>query len=143
MTKTALLLIGGGILLAVAAGGQALSGNLSIIQLWNLAKAAGFSGADAVIAVAVALAESGGDPEAYGDRNIPVEGAASLGLWQINTYYHPEFGPDFSVLMNPQRNAEAAFSVYRAAGNSFTPWTTFKNGAYASFVNQISSTVGA
>lgn len=143
MTKTALLLIGGGIILALAAGGQVLSGNLSILQLWQLAKAAGFSGSDLIIAVAVALAESGGNTSAIGDRDIPVPGAASLGLWQINTYYHPEFGPDFNTLLDPATNAAAAFSVYRAAGNSFTPWTTFKNGAYASFVNQISSTVGA
>lgn len=143
MTKTTLLLIGGGILLALAAGGQVISGNLSILQLWQLARNAGFAGVDLITAVAVALAESGGNPSAIGDRDIPVSGAASIGLWQINTYYHPEFGPDFNVLMDPARNAAAAFSVYRAAGNSFSPWTTFKNGAYASFVSQIQTTVGA
>lgn len=133
------LLVIGGLALFVIAGGQAytsLTGRLSILQLLQLARNAGFSGQDLIIAVAVALAESGGDPQAIGDVNIPTPGASSIGLWQVNTYYHPEFGTD--ALFNPVTNATAAFSIYRAAGNSFTPWTTFKNGAYASYVNQIS-----
>jgi lysozyme-like protein len=139
MSKTTrLLLIGGLVLAALAAGGkQMLSGNMSILQLWNLAKNAGFAGADLVIAVAVALAESGGDPGVIGDIDVPVPGSASYGLWQINSHYHPEFGPDFNLLLDPTVNASAAFSVYQAAGNRFTPWTTFKSGAYAAFLDQI------
>src|SRR5262245_34696002 len=106
-------------------------GRLSILQLYTLAKNAGFMGADLIIAIAVALAESGGDPNALGDIDIPVPGSASFGLWQINSYWHPEAGPDFNLLFDPAVNAAAAFSVYVQAGHSFTPWTTFKNGAYA------------
>lgn len=88
------------------------------------ASTAGFSGVDLDIAVAVALAESGGDPNAVGDVNL----GRSIGLWQINLAAHPEYSED--ELYDPQTNANAAFAIYQAAGNSFSPWTTFKTGAY-------------
>ena len=55
--------------------------------------------------MAVALAESSGNPAAVGDMNIPNVAAAggSVGLWQINKAAHPEFaGQD---LTDPQINA--------------------------------------
>lgn len=138
MSKTILFLLGLGAAILVGAQAAAVyAGRLTIIQLWNLARNAGFSGTDLVIAVAVSLAESGGDPGIIGDIDVPVPGSASYGLWQINSYFHPELGPDFTLLLDPTSNAAAAFSVYRAAGNRFTPWTTFKNGAYASFLDRI------
>lgn len=98
-------------------------------QILDVASNAGFSGTDLITAVAVALAESSGNPKAHGDLSIG-SGAGSFGLWQINADYHPEFGPDFTTLYDPQTNANAAFSIYSAAGHRFTPWSTFKNGAY-------------
>jgi soluble lytic murein transglycosylase-like protein len=91
------------------------------------AKAAGFSGTDLAIAVAIAYAESSGDPNAVGDNGD------SIGLWQINLPNHPEYNRD--SLFDSQTNANAAFDIYRAAGNSFSPWTTFKTGAYSSFLS--------
>jgi hypothetical protein len=138
MNSTLLLIVIGLALAGAASQAAAVyTGRLSILQLWNLARNAGFSGSDLVIAVAVALAESTGDPGAIGDIDVPVPGSASYGLWQINSHFHPEFGPDFNLLLDPVSNAAAAFSVYQAAGRRFTPWTTFKNGAYASYVDQI------
>lgn len=102
-------------------------GKLSADQIMVYAQNAGFTGNDLIVAIAVALAESSGNPSAYGDAGI---GAGSFGLWQINSKYHPEYGPDFTVLYDPQTNANAAFQVYQAAGNSFSPWSTFKNGQY-------------
>jgi hypothetical protein len=100
--------------------------NLSISQIAALAQNAGFQGDDLATAVAVALAESGGNPNAVGDLNITAGG--SVGLWQINLAYHPEFNG--WNLQDPQTNANAAFSVYSAAGDSFTPWSTYKSEAY-------------
>jgi hypothetical protein len=102
---------------------------------------AGFSGADLVTAVAIAYAESSGDPSAYNPEtaaNTP-EGQGSYGLWQIYLKAHPEFnGLD---LYDPQTNANAAFSVYSAAGNSFKPWSTFTSNAFSKYLNQAGNLV--
>jgi hypothetical protein len=111
---------------------------MSVDDIITVAENAGFSGQDLVTAVAVAMAESSGNPSAHGDIGI---GQGSFGLWQINSYWHPEFGPDFTTLYDPQTNANAAFSVYSAAGNSFSPWTTFKTGAYQSYVSTVAAAI--
>lgn len=96
----------------------------------DYARRAGFSGADLSIAVAIAYAESSGDPNAIGDLDL----GRSIGLWQINLRAHPEYSEQ--ELFDPQTNANAAFAIYQAAGNSFRPWTTYKTGAYESYLNQ-------
>lgn len=98
----------------------------------TVASKAGFTGSDLVTAVAVALAESGGNPMAHGDTTLG-SGTGSFGLWQIYSDAHPEWGPDFTVLYDPQTNANAAFQIYRDAGFSFSPWSTYKSGKYAQF----------
>jgi len=100
---------------------------MTLDQLKNLALAAGFAGQDIAIAAAIAIAESGGDPNAIGDNGH------SFGLWQINRPSHPEFdGIDLSV---PSANVWAAHSVWKQAGGSFRPWSTFTNGAYQQFLD--------
>jgi hypothetical protein len=42
--------------------------------------------------------------------------------------WHPEYTAE--SLKDPQVNANAAYAIYSAAGDSFTPWSTFKTGAY-------------
>lgn len=109
--------------------------NYTLAQLESLAMSAGFSATDAVTAAAVALAESSGNPAAVGD------GGNSIGLWQIYLPAHPEFsGED---LTDPQTNANAAFSVWQAAGGSFSPWTTYGSGAYLTYVPAPSFTPAA
>lgn len=117
-----------------SAGEQIVSGlsggtKLTADQIAVLASNAGFTGDDLQTAISIALAESGGNPGARGDLNLGV----SVGLWQINVKAHPEFaGQD---LTDPQTNANAAYSVYQAAGYSFRPWSTFKGGQYEAFSN--------
>src|SRR5208282_634628 len=67
--------------------GGILSTNLSASEIAGYASAAGFSGPDLQVAVAVALAESSGNPSAIGDLTLGV----SVGLWQINLKAHPEY----------------------------------------------------
>jgi len=112
---------------------------LTTKELLNLASHAGFVGNDLIIAVAIALAESAGNRKALGDINNPVEGAASYGLWQINSYYHPEFGPNFDALFDPQTNAAAAYTVYMSSQiePSFGAWSTYNNGAYQKFLTSV------
>jgi hypothetical protein len=83
---------------------------------------AGFDGADLDTAVQIALKESSGRTDAVGDLTL----GRSIGLWQINLHYHPEY--DEESLKDPAVNAAAAFKIYQAAGNSFTPWSTYNGG---------------
>src|SRR5271157_2503097 len=98
--------------------------NLSAAQIQGYAAAAGFSGADLATAVAIALAESSGNPAAYNPEG-------SVGLWQIYLPAHPEFAS--ANLSDPLVNAQAAFAIYSAAGG-FSPWSTYKSGVYAKYM---------
>jgi hypothetical protein len=99
---------------------------LSAADIANLARNAGFSGNDLQTAVAIALAESGGNPKNVGDKKLAPERGPSLGLWQINmgTKVHASEFAAYDVF-DPQVNANLAFSLYRRAGNSFRDWSTF------------------
>lgn len=101
-----------------------VGGNLTAEQIRQLASNAGFSGWDLETAVAIALAESSGNSASVGDLTLGV----SVGLWQVNLRWHPEY--THQELLDPQTNAQAAYAIYHAAGNQFTPWSTFKNQAY-------------
>jgi hypothetical protein len=110
---------------------------LSPAQIAEYAHDAGFRGQDLTVAVAVALAESGGDPKAHN----PVPPDDSYGLWQINM--HGGLGPDrrdeFDLdsnreLFDPEENAQAAWEI-SGKGDSFEPWSTYTNGAYKQFLD--------
>jgi len=111
--------------------------NLTISQLAALAAGAGFSGNDLAIAIAVALAESQGNPQAYNPEKAAgaVQGQGSFGLWQIFLSKHPEFSA--VDLLDPQTNAAAAFTIYSNAGNSFRPWATYTNQAYLPYMGAV------
>jgi hypothetical protein len=114
--------------------------NLTAGQIAQYAAAAGFSGADLVTAVAIALAESGGNPSNYNKepqdvpgnfgRSSPDDGLGSYGLWQIYLAAHPEFAGE--NLLDPQTNANAAYAIYAVAGG-FHPWSTFGSGEYGMY----------
>jgi hypothetical protein len=107
---------------------------LSPQQILVAARNAGFDDSSILTAVAIALAESGGDANAYNPESdyfarhkIDGTGKGSVGLWQIFQYAHPEFAN--LNLRDPNANASAAFSV-SSGGSNFFPWSTFGNGAY-------------
>jgi len=102
---------------------------LTKAEIQVLAQNAGFSGSDIDTASAIALAESSGAPGAIGD----ITRGVSVGLWQINVLAHPEWQE--SELLDPATNARAAFSVFCQANRSFSPWTTFRTGAYKAFLD--------
>lgn len=115
------------------------------------ARNAGFRGVDLITAVAVALAESGGNPTRYNPESAyfnrhniadtDAAGMGSYGLWQIFRYLHPEFAD--VDLYDPQVNANAAYSVYVAAGHKFTPWSTFNGGQYTAHLDAANNEVNA
>ncbi|WP_460444659.1 D-alanyl-D-alanine carboxypeptidase family protein [Angustibacter aerolatus] len=86
---------------------------------------AGFTGGDLDIAVAVAGAESSWRSDAI-NRNA--NGSTDYGMWQINTVHAGLLAA--GNWRTPDDNARMAFAVWSQAGRSWTPWTTFKTGAY-------------
>ncbi|MCR3750483.1 transglycosylase SLT domain-containing protein [Lentzea californiensis] len=110
---------------------------LSPEQIAQHARAAGFEGQGLTIAIAVALAESSGNPRAHNDR--PPDD--SYGLWQINMLgaMGPErrrqYGLDSNRdLFDPRANAEVANALSKD-GKSWTPWSTYTNGAYRKYLD--------
>ena len=115
---------------------------LTAAQIAGYAESAGFSGEDLITAVAIALAESSGNPNSYNPEisaGAPA-GEGSYGLWQIYLYMHPEYAG--MNLYDPQTNANAAYAIYAAAGG-FSPWATYNSGAYESNMAAAEAAVSA
>jgi hypothetical protein len=131
--------------------------SLNETELVVLAVHAGLPMDKAKIAAAIAIAESGGDPNAHNSK--PPDD--SYGLWQINMIgplgpaRRLEFGLKANTdLFNTETNAKAMSEISKQ-GKDFTPWSTYTSGAYKSHAipdlvpagggvsNPISSTAGA
>src|SRR5260221_6998634 len=89
--------------------------NLSSSQLATYAQQAGFSGGAIAIIVAIALAESGGNPLIRGGQD-----PRDRGVLQINSYWHPEVSD--SCAFDPACAFKAAFSI-SSNGTNFSQWT--------------------
>lgn len=82
-------------------------------------------------AIAVCLAESGGNTNA---KHVNSSGnGTDYGLWQINS---KAWGEQLSKInwRDPDQNTALAGQIWKAAGGSFTPWTTYKSGAYKKYL---------
>lgn len=109
------------------AGPVTATGALGLAQA---AEQAGFEGGALRLAVAVGLAESGGDPGAR-NRVPPTSGCPSgsldRGPWQINDCYHAEVSD--ACAFDLACAAREAFRI-SAGGTDWTAWVTFTVGAY-------------
>lgn len=94
---------------------------------------------DAVVATAIALAESDGYADAHNDT--AATGDNSYGLWQVNMY--GDLGPDrrqaFDLqqntdLFDPETNAKAARAIYEWAGHNWKPWGAWTNDSYKDYL---------
>jgi Lysozyme like domain/Putative peptidoglycan binding domain len=108
---------------------------LTMSQVVQLARDAGLPCGEALaIAAAIAGAESGLRGTAV-NRNRPTagcpDGSTDVGLWQINDCYHPEVSA--SCARDAACNAAAMAAISRG-GTDWTPWSTYKNAAYLTFV---------
>lgn len=102
-------------------------------QIAQVARAAGLTDPDGLaVAVAIAMAESGGNPNAHNAR--PPDN--SYGLWQVNMI--GGLGPARrrqlnlpvnEALYDPAVNAQAMMLISRQ-GRLWVPWTTYTRGAY-------------
>jgi Lysozyme like domain len=103
---------------------------LSLDQLVSYAEGAGFSGDSANTAAAIAMAESGGDPDAinYSDPG------GSYGLTQINGAAWGSSAED--TLGDPQEAFDQMFAISNG-GTNFSPWSSYNNGSYLPFLNSI------
>lgn len=105
------------------------SHKLSRAEIANAMRKAGWPESAIPIGVAVALAESGGNPRAVNRANR--NGSADYGLFQINSIHK-------SILASGDRydpvdNARMALRVYKDAGSKWTPWSVYKSGSYRKF----------
>jgi Lysozyme like domain len=92
-------------------------GDYSCSGLESLWEEAGGSSSHAFLAAEIAMAESGGNPNAVSPTD-------DFGLWQINGSHGS------MATLNPLGNARSAVSI-SSNGRNWGPWTTFTSGAYA------------
>ena len=116
--------------------------------LMQLLSKVGFTGKGLNTAFAVALAESGGRPNAHNDNHKT--GDNSYGLFQINMlgtlqkerlskHWKDAQGKTFKLsgnrdLFNPLTNAKVAYHM-TAHGNNWAKWSTYKDGTFAKFLD--------
>lgn len=111
--------------------------HLSPLQIATLAASKGVRNeARLRIAVAVALAESGGNPHSHS----PTE---DYGLYNINrptwdkATHRPGAFVDWSRINDPAYNTEVMAKISKN-GTDFSAWSTYKNGSYQQFMGVLS-----
>lgn len=116
---------------------MATTGAMNAASIAGAAKAGGFPDSEIPLAVAIALAESGGNPRAH--NSTPPDN--SYGLWQINMIgpLGPARRATFGLqsneeLFDPVKNARAALSVRRSQG--WGAWSVYTNGSYKRFLTE-------
>lgn len=104
-------------------------------QIAKVAATAGFTSGSLITAVAICLAESGGNTDAKGYNRDARGNIISIdrGLWQINNVYHPEVSD--TCAYNDTCNAQAAYTI-SSKGTNFNPWTTYTAGTYRQFITR-------
>lgn len=85
---------------------------------------AGGDPSQASMAAAIALAESGGNPNSVGHNT---NGSLDRGLWQINTVHGAQ------STLDPMANARAAVSISNN-GRNWNPWVTYWKGSYKKYL---------
>jgi hypothetical protein len=88
-------------------------------------------------AVAVAMAESSGNCGAT-HQNSDSHSSIDRGLWQINSYWHPECSS--SCALDCACNAGCAVSVWQSSG--WSAWATYKAGAHSKYMNDAAVACG-
>lgn len=102
---------------------------MAVISDAAIAKAAmlaGFRGERAVLAVAIALAESSGDKDVY-------NGVCCWGLWQIHYVHAKRFPVLWANRRDPLSNARMAFAISNG-GKNWQPWEAYTLGMHNKFM---------
>lgn len=107
---------------------------LSRSQGVSVLRAAGFSPAAAAVGTGIMYAESRRVVEATHHNS---NGSTDYGLMQINSIH----GYDSKRLVtDPLYNADCAYRIYKDAGGTWGPWSTYHNGSYVA--GQTAETAG-
>jgi hypothetical protein len=120
---------------------------LTMAQVYAYARQAGFAPDTAVIATAIAMAESGDNPHARGDIGLETSyWGPSVGLEQIRTVKADTGkGDDRDISRvgdDPLQNMIAAYDISKK-GTDFSPWTTYTSGKYRTFLGQATTAAGS
>lgn len=100
-------------------------------QLAALGHQVGWRGDDLVVAVALALTASAGDPAEWAHQGGPA-GYDMRGLWQLDTRAYPTLSA--RNLFDPRVNAEAAYALWKRHGG-FAGWAPgFAPPRYVAFL---------
>lgn len=103
------------------------TGVLTPIEIATLAVSAGLTN-NLVTAIAIALAESGGNSQA-------ISRTGDYGIWQIHWASHQNLGYSQQQLLIPATNAAAMVTISQN-GTNWNPWTTYTTGAYKAYLGQ-------
>lgn len=116
-------------------------------ELYLAALAAGFTPSTAQVMAEIELAESGGNPTALGDVSLEDSTwGPSYGVAQIRTLKHDTgsgSNRDISHLSTGLAAQSAAAYDISGHGANFSPWTTFRTGAYRQFAGTVGTAAGA
>jgi hypothetical protein len=112
---------------------------LSPAQIAQYAYQAGFRGTGLINAIAIALAESGGQTHGKDNVNTDQWKSRDRGLYQINSHWHAEVTDQCAY--NPICASGAAFRI-SSKGSNFGAWSTFNSKVYLIYVPQATIAAG-
>lgn len=111
-----------------------------------LARNVGLSGERAIIAVAIAKAESGLNQAAVGDTAlVDAKWGPSIGLWQVRSLKADKGtgrARDANRLADPVFNARAMFQISNG-GTNWRPWSVYTSGAYRQHLTAVRQVAGS
>lgn len=108
---------------------------LSPHEIAYVAGAVGFADDELTFAVAVALAESGGDTDIMGRSASGANlGQRDHGLWQVSGRWHGDKLQVNPNWRNPYVNGRMARAIFLDAGRKWDPWHVFTSGAYLTYL---------
>jgi hypothetical protein len=118
---------------------------LTPAQVYALARAhGGLDAPAAVLATAIAMGESGLNPDAVGDVGIQTgDWGPSIGLWQVRSLKSQSGtgkSRDATRLKDPIFNAKAMGEI-SGGGKNWRPWSVYTNGTYKKFLPAVTTSV--
>lgn len=108
-------------------------GALSYQAVARLAKNAGLSCSGSRIALAVAVAKAESGFRANATNTVGNAHGVDRGLWQVNSYWHPNVSA--SCAFSPSCNARVMASI-SSHGTNWRPWWTYVNHKHLPFMTQ-------
>ncbi|AEQ21033.1 baseplate protein [Rhodococcus phage E3] len=120
--------------------GAPAAGSYTDQEIYAIVTQAGITGENAIIATAICLAESGGNPKAVSPPND--NGTIDKGLWQINTPLHDAKLPGQDRL-DPAVSTKLMMMISNN-GTNWQPWSTYSyHGTYTDFLDRARAAAAA